>query len=292
MLDNVEGIEQQLRQSIEDESSYKHPEPFRYPKPRTTDEYKKPTRDVSESRKWELYNVPWEENEWSSHRPGKIGVVKGAFDAGSLGGGKNLLKVRRTGLDPEHAEQMEQDKERRPQFEEQKEEIEPQKATKKLEQAPMKFYPTNQKPARPNIVDKYFTQIRDGDAHHHSLRFDKRRPDHWLQRMEDGNMLPQGTATKYGKGHDTKVVEVLPSSYQHTELFTEAPRTSEHPFQLAKDCSRPVAPFGPGVLSTDKHKIYHNSKRNPLGLEETAGRTFQRPLERFTAHKSGSLSAR
>merc|ERR1719316_2055648 len=72
MLDSVEGIEQQLRQVPEDETSYKHPEPWRYPKPRPLDDYKKlqpstsiTTLDISDTRKWELQNknAPWNENE-------------------------------------------------------------------------------------------------------------------------------------------------------------------------------------------------------------------------------------
>jgi len=286
MLDNVEGIEQQLRQSIADESSYKHPEPWRYPKPRSLEDYKKPLQDVSEARKWELTHVPWEENEWWNRDPLKPAVVNGAFDAGSLGGGHNVIKLRRAGFQPLEGDKNGLGESLHAQFgaTEKIEERESQKVTKKLENAPMKFLGKH-KPARPNMVDKYFTQIRDGDAQHHALRFDKRRADQWLQKMEDGNMLSQGTAAKYGKGPAFEIVQTLPSSYRHTELYVEEPRTSEHPFQLAKDCSRPVAPHGPGVLSTGKQRIYVNSKRTPLNAEECNGRTFKRPPQ-------GSLSAR
>jgi len=223
-----------------------------------------------------LHNVPWEENEWSCHRALKTEVMHRAFDSGSLGGGKNFIKVRRAGL-----EALEEDKgglgaSRHAGFLGEKEEVEPQKVTKKMEHPPMKFV-AQHKPERPNLVDKYYKQIREGDAQHHAFRFDKRRADQWLQKMEDGNMLSQGTTAKYGKGPPMQPVETLPSSYQHTEEYREEPRTSEHPFQLAKDCSRKVAPYGPGVLSTDKQKIYFNSKRTGLSFEESNGRTFQRP---------------
>merc|ERR1711937_505543 len=105
-------------------------------------------------------------------------------------------------------------------------------------------FPGRFKPARPNLVDKYFTQILDDDAQKQSLRFDKRRADKWLQRMENNNLYPKGTAAKYGKGPTVGTVETLPSSYQHHEEYREEPRHSEHPFQLAKDCSKPVAPYG------------------------------------------------
>lgn len=294
LVDDVEGMQGQLRQSVADETSYKHEEPWRYPKPRTVADYRKPLRDISESRKYELYNVPWQENEWNDFNLGKEGIIPGAFDAGTCGGGKNCIPVRRSGHGPSEEDAGGLGESRHATFGGlgEKEEEEPSKVTKKLEQPPMKFYPTKYKPDRPNIVDKYAKSIRDGEAQHHGLRFDKRRPDQWLQKMEDGSvfhkasgtykeMLAKGTAQKYGKGKfGNETIEPLPSSYQHTEAFIEEPRTSDHPFQLAKDCSKSVAPMCPGVLGTKKHTIYVNSKRNPLSFEESQGRNYQRPPQK------------
>lgn len=281
MLDNCEGIEQQLRQSVADETSYQHVEPWRYPKQRPVEDYKKPIYDVTDTRKWELKNenAPWVENAWSGHLKVHEGIVRGAFDCSSTGSRphNDIIKVRRACLEPLPEQIVEAKKK-----EKVKEDAEAEKAAKRMKQPEVKFA-AQFKPARPNLVDKYFTQIRDGDAVHQSLRFDKRRADQWLQRMEDANMLPQGTTAKYGKGPKVGIVETLPSSYQHHEKYHEEPMNSEHPSQLARDCSKPVAPYGPGVLSTDKSKMHINSKRTPLTLEETNGRLFQRPLNRVSS---------
>jgi hypothetical protein len=275
MLDNCEGIEQQLRQVPAGPDSYKHTEAWRYPKQRPIEDYRKPPiADVSDTRKWELKNenAPWQENEWHGDNTTKChtGIFRGEFDSSSLGSHRHnaIIPIRRACLEPlpeqiAEAEQKERD-------------AQSQKATKTFEQAPMRF-PAQFKPARPNLADKYFTQILNDDAQKLSLRFEKRRPEKWLQRMEDSNLYAKGTTSKYGKGKEMSSLETLPSSYQHHEEYYEAPRHSEHPFQLAKDCSKPVAPYGPGVLSTDKPNIYKNPKRTPLTVEETNSRKFQRP---------------
>eukprot|EP00746_Dinoflagellata_sp_MGD_P001395 gnl/MRDRNA2_/MRDRNA2_102626_c0_seq1.p1 gnl/MRDRNA2_/MRDRNA2_102626_c0~~gnl/MRDRNA2_/MRDRNA2_102626_c0_seq1.p1 ORF type:complete len:1096 (-),score=238.69 gnl/MRDRNA2_/MRDRNA2_102626_c0_seq1:316-3603(-) len=273
MLDNCEGIEQQLRQVPADKDSAQHAEAWRYPKQRPIEDYRKPPiADVSDTRKWELRNenAPWQEGEWHGDKTTQChtGITRGAFDSSSLGSHRHnaIIKIRRACLEP-LPEQL---------IEAPEKDVDPQKATKLMENPPMKF-PGRFKPARPNLVDKYFTQILDDGAQKHSLRFDKRRADKWLQRMEDNHQYPKGTAAKYGMGPETGIVETFPSSYQHHEEYHEEPRDSEHPFQLAKDCSRPVAPYGPGVLSSDKQRIYKNPKRTPLTVEETNGRKFQRP---------------
>lgn len=304
LVDDVGTLEDLLRQSVADETSAKHAEPWRYPKPRTLEDYKKPLRDLSDARKEEL-SMAWQENEWSADgmQMARTGVVKGAFDAGTLGGGHNVLPLRRVGLQPLEEDKTAMGASLHAQFEE-TEDKEPQKATKKLEHPPMKFLGQH-KPDRPNMVDKYFKQIRDGEAQHHALRFDKRRADQWLQKMEESKQLSEGSAAKYGKGHcqSMETVQTLPSSYQHNEQYIEPPRTSEHPFQLAKDCSKPVAPYGPGVLGIKTKSIYINSKRTPLTDEDYNGLTFKRPptlnfqatkdrLKQMGPNPSGSLSAR
>jgi len=223
-------------------------EPFRYPKPRPSSEYSKPDRSVSDSRKWEMQNVPWIENEFE----GKVGVQRetifGAFDPKSLGG-QNISRTRRGGINPGSSAAAEAATLKQEQLDE-------AKALRDANIGPRTLAIASKPPQdKPSLVDKYYTDIRHTEAQHHGLKFSARK-------------VPREIAKKFGKGKPVPNVQPPPASMNNKEEFREDQMTSAHPFNLSRLCAKSIEPPCPGVYATASSSVYMNMTRAPLTARE------------------------
>jgi len=239
-------------------------EPWCYPKAKERSEFAKPVRDVSEARKDDLRQA-WDENLFFQASACHTGIIQGCFDAKTLGtGGHHVIPARRPGLrnlkghPAPPSTRLELEMARHPEFKQEER---------------MMFGCTNNMGAT-NPVDKYFrSSCLDGDPKMKSLLFTNRR-------------MPKDLTAKYATRMDMTNVGVAPVSIQLYEDFREEPRNSNHPFQLAASCARPlrVAPL------SARGDAAHGGTRRKKIQEETHDSITGSSATATTTLKSASVS--
>lgn len=212
MLEKEIPITEMLRQP--DPNYQDSREPWRYPQPKPKSDFAKPGRSISEARKDDLTS-PWEENEWYRDSTDRGGVVKGAFDAKTLGG-QNTIPIRRPGLQESPRVVIAKGDE-----------------SKASDKTQMKFCGRTTV-GMPQQVDKVNMTLLQDEPQCRGFQFDKRKPARALRE-------------KYGSGPDPQnlVVKCPPVSLNVDEPIIQAPGNYAYPFQMAKDVARPLKTHGP-----------------------------------------------